>query len=426
MKTVLFLETNSAGNGTQAMLAAQAAGYRAHFLTGNPAEYERHELNPVLVADEVSVVDTFDVTKMLRVIDGRTDYAAVLAYDELRVVQAALLGSYLGLRHNPPVEAMLRVRFKDRMRQVLSGTRWSVRHTVLPVEDISPERPPMPYPFVVKPLDEAASVGVRVCRDARAFASAVADISSITSRRNSRGYRRLAEVLVEELLEGDEYSAELVWDSERADWALVGFTAKTISPEPSCVEVGYVFPHRFGDGVDERIVTEIRGCLGHLGLRETMVHVEFRFSEDRVRLIEVNPRPAGGAIPQLVSRVASKGLVELHLAAHLGDASRSLAGLSMSGYSGALFIVPDRAGKVVRLESALHEIDGVVSFRRCELPRRVEAGRSNEDRLGYIVIQARTRTGVESAMRRASRCVRPVYEETWPGIVSPTANGVRR
>jgi hypothetical protein len=425
MKTILFVETNSAGNGTQAMLAAQAAGYRAHFLAANPEEYERHEINPLLVADEVTHVDTFDVPKMLRIVDGRTDYAAVLAYDELRVVQAALLGSYLGLRHNPPVDAMVRVRFKDRMRHALSGTRWSVRHTVLPLADMSPDRPPMPYPFVVKPLDEAASVGVRVCRDPGGFADAVAGLRHITARRNSRGYQRLGEVLVEELLDGDEYSAELVWDATCADWVLIGFTAKIMSLGPSCVETGYVFPHWFGDGIDDHIVAELRDCLDHLGLHDTMAHVEFRYAAGQVRLIEVNPRPAGGAIPQIVGRVASTGLIDLHLAAHLGGVHSALATVTLSGYAGALFVVPDRAGTVVGLEPAPQDIDGVVSFRQPAFPRVVQAGQSNEDRLGYLVVQAATRGRVESAIRHARR-IRPVYASTEPDAGRLAATGARR
>jgi cysteine synthase A len=187
-----------------------------------------------------------------------------------------------------------------------------------------------------------------------------------------------------------------------------------------------VFPHWFGNGIDDRIADELRGCLDHLGLRDTMVHVEFRYSAGRVRLIEINPRPAGGAIPQLVSQVASKGLVELHLAAHLGDARRSLADLSLTGYAGALFIVPDRAGTVVRLEPSLREIDGVVSFKPGKFPRIVEAGRSNEDRLGHIVIRTETRLGLESVMRHARRRIKPLYEDPEPEIASLAATGAQR
>ncbi len=412
MNTVLFVETNSAGNGTEAMLAAQTAGYRTHFLTCNPAEYAQHQPNPLLVADEVSHVDTFDVTKMLRVIDGRNDYAAVLAYDELRVVQATLLGNYLGLTHNPPVEAMLRLRFKDRMRHALAGSNWSVRHLSLPLGDISPSTPPMPFPFVIKPLDEAAGVGVRICRDSRSLATAIDELRDITAHANSRGYRRLREVLIEELLEGDEYSAELVWSARRGEWVLLGFTAKIMSPEPCCVEVGYVFPHHFGDGIDERITSELRHCLGHLGLRDTMVHAEFRYSGGRIGLIEMNPRPAGGAIPQLVNLVTGTGLVDLHLATHLGNADRALAELTLNGYAGALFVLPEKAGRVVRLNPALQDIGGITSFHESRLPRFVDGGTSNEDRLGHIVVHAPTRDEVERVMREAQRCVKPQYEDS--------------
>lgn len=409
MKTVLFVETNSAGNGTLGMLAAQKAGYRTHFFARNPAEYERHAPNPLYVADEFSHVDTYDVTKMLRVVDGRDDYAAVLAYDELRVVQAALLGEYLGTPHNPPVEAMLRVRFKDLMRCALAGTRWSVRHSKLSLTDGPATKLPMPFPFVVKPVDEAASVGVRICRDRSDFVAALSDLRQITACANSRGYQRLDEALAEELIEGDEYSAEFVWSAGRADWELIGFTAKMISSEPSCVEVGYVFPHRFGGDADDYVAAELRACLNHLGLRETMAHVEFRRVGERVRLLEINPRPAGGAISQLVSIITGVGLADLHLAAHLGNSDKLLAGITMDGYAGAAFVVPEQAGKVVRLEPPLRDIEGIMAFRESKLPRVVEAGKSNEDRLGHVVFRAKCREEVERKMRRACRDIKPLY-----------------
>ena len=121
-RTVLFVETNSSGNGTRAMQCAQARGLRAHFLTRTPSEYRRHDPSPLDVADEVTVVESFDVPQLMRVAAGRR-YAAVLAFDELRIVQAVLLGELCGAPYNPPLESVLNAP-RDVHKERVADVQW--------------------------------------------------------------------------------------------------------------------------------------------------------------------------------------------------------------------------------------------------------------------------------------------------------------
>jgi ATP-grasp domain len=406
-RTVLVVDSNSAGSGAAALLAARARGYRTHFLARDPAEYRRLDPGPPQVADEVTVVDTFDVTKMLRAVDGGS-YAAVLAYDELRVVQAAVLGGYLGVPHNPPVEAVLRTRFKDLTRAALAGTPWAVRYAAGSLDD-RPAESPVGYPCVVKPPDEAASVGVRICPDRRAFTDALARLRGIAGRRSGRGYQRMREFLVEELLTGPEYSAELVWSAARQDWRLIGYTAKITSAAPACIELGHLFPHRFPPVQEAGITASLAGCLRQLGLRDTLAHVEFRLDDGQVRLIEVNPRPAGGPIPALVRAVTGTGLADLHVAAHLGDADAVLDAMTCAGYAGAAFLVPGRPGRVTGFDVRPGLDLPATDLRVAGVPRDVRPGASNEDRLGYVLARGDSPNAVAALLARRRAGIQPRY-----------------
>jgi hypothetical protein len=379
-QTVLVVDSNSAGNGARALMAARARGYRTHFLARAPQEYARRPLNPLLAADVVTEVDTFDVPKMLRVLTAARGYVAALAYDELRVVQAALLGDYVGAEHNPPVHAVVQARFKDLTRTALAGTPWSVSFATRSLKAPCPTSP-IGYPCVVKPVDEAASVGVRICRDDRAFAEAIDQLRTLTAQLSSRGYQRTGEFLVEELLTGDEYSAELAWSSHDCDWRLIGFTEKTVSPEPECVETGHVFPHSFGAEDDQRIASALSRCLRRLGLRDTVVHVEFRIDHGRPRLVEVNPRPAGGPIPELVKAATGVCLTDLHLAAHLGNADKLLGSMQVTGIAAAGFLVAPGAA-------------------------------SNEDRLGHVIVRGESAGQAKQALAKELARLR---QEAGPG-----------
>jgi formate-dependent phosphoribosylglycinamide formyltransferase (GAR transformylase) len=406
-ETVLIVETNSTGNGTRAMQHAQARGFRAHFLTRTPEEYRTHDPSPLDVADQVTVVETFDVPQLMRVTAGRR-YAAVLAFDELRVVQATLLGELCGAPYNPPLDAVLKVRFKDLARRALQGSPSTVRYAIRSLSE-PPKRSPLGYPCVVKPVDEAASAGVVVCRDYEDFRDAVEGLRALVARPNSRGYRLLPTFLVEEYVDGPEWSAELVWSRELRDWRLVGFTAKAVTPEPYRVEVGHVFPHSFGEERDREIVRQLRDTLRVLGLRDTMAHVEFKLHGDRVVLIEVNPRSAGDRITELVECVLGVDLVDLHLAAHLGVADETLRAAEPDGFAGIRFVRPQRAGALERLEVMGEAGDGLVVLRTEPTPVRVKAEDRAYVRLGYAIVHAGSPEEVERRLEEEVRRVRQLY-----------------
>lgn len=407
MSTVLVLETNSSGTGIKALQLAKELGLRTHFLCRWPGEYDAHPVRPTDIADEVDVVDTYDVAKLLRLVDGRTDYVAVVTYDELRVVQAALVGDHLGLPHNPSPAAMVRTRFKDRMRQALAATRWAIRHQVVPLTTTSS---PIGYPCVVKPVDEAGSFGVSLCHDDADFAHAMAVLRALTGKQTRRGNTPLETGLVEEMLPGDEFSAELVWSTARNDWELVGFMAKQLG-EGSATEVGHRFPHHFPPGVAEFAAAEIRDCLRHLGLRDTVAHVEFRLSGRRFSLIEVNPRPAGHRLNELVALTTGVSLVELHLAAHMGVADELVRRMRPNGYAGLRFLLPERPGTVRRLHvaPAPEALDDVVELQTVATPREIGVDMSNGIRLGYVLARGETPEELTRILDRHIARIRPEY-----------------
>jgi biotin carboxylase len=410
MGTVLVLETNSIGNGVKSLRFAKNLGLRTHFLCRTPSAYERLPVTPFDVADEVDVVETFDMTKLLRVVEGRTDYVAVLAFDEMRVVQAALVGQYLGVPHNPTPAAMVRVRFKDQLRQALAGTRWAVRHQVVP---LTTETSPIGYPCVVKPVDEAGSVGVTLCYDDGDFERAMEVLRTVTAGPNWRGYHLLQVALVEEMLPGEEFSAEMVWSAARNDWQLIGFTTKELI-ERTAAEVGHCFPHLVEPELEERIVAELRACLRVLDLRDTLVHVEFRLSGERFSLIEVNPRPAGNRIDDLVNHVTGVSLVELHLAAHLGTAEEVLRRARPRGYAGVRFLLPERPGTVraLHVDPAPDAHHDLVEVHTVDTPREIGPDLSNDTYLGYVLARGDSPAAVSKLIDRHVGRVRAEYTPT--------------
>lgn len=413
MATVLFLDTNSAGNGTRAMRHAQAWGYRAHFLARQPDEYANMHHDPLAVADEVTVVDTLDAVKLMR-LDYGDDVVATIAFDELRVVQAALLAKHLGVSTGPTVAGAVNVRFKDRTRRLLAGTSVGVRYVVCPLSD-APATSPIQYPCVVKPIDEAASTGVRVCRDDAEFMSAVDALRDLQSRPNNRGYALISNFIVEEYIDGDEYSAELVWSTRENDWRLIGFTKKTITPPPWCLEIGELFPHHFEESLGEHILSELRACLQVLGLHGTVVHLEFRLRDGQPYVIDVNPRSAGDRIPDLVENALGVDLTALHLAAHLGTADDLLDQAEHRCYAGVHYVVPPHKGVVTGFDINVMDDPGLVDIRTVPTPFEVGEPTSNSVETAQIVVRADTPAKVLNQLKLHSARIEHHYLGTASG-----------
>lgn len=344
-ETAAFLETNYAGNGVAAMRTAREWGYRTRFMTADLAQYEGLADHPAGVADAVSVVDTYDVTKLLSVAADLRIVAA-LAFDDYRIVQSALLAEYLELDAGPPVRGVVNARFKGLMRARLAASSHAVRFRTYalgadPVEVARDVEQGIGLPCVVKPNDGSGSVAVRYCESAEDVVEALRYLEEVSSALGPPGFR-LGAALVEEPLAGDEYSAELTWSDGR--WRLIGIARSILSPPPSSVEMGHVYPAQLSEEVACRVAEQLCEALGLLGLARTVAHVEFRLDGGVARIIEVNPRPPGGRVRDLLRLAHGYDVItEQYLAAHLAPRPVPARPLSPPGRVAAVrFYLPDR------------------------------------------------------------------------------------
>jgi biotin carboxylase len=145
------------------------------------------------------------------------------------------------------------------------------------------------YPVVLKPLDGSGSMGVRLIGDEEALRRHVAELAD--------------RLLVEEYVEGQQFSLELF------SLTPLGITAQHYGPPPTFIALGHDFPAPVSDQLAHRIVEEGTRAAKALQLTAGPVHVELRVQGSRVRIIEVNPRLAGGFIPELVRRARGIDLI---------------------------------------------------------------------------------------------------------------------
>lgn len=328
MTHVAMVETNMSGTGFQAFSIARELGISLVFVTRDRGLYEaipgvgdlfqRYVSEFVICEtnDEDSVVKALDEYRSSHPLDG------IAAFGEYHVMVASAACRRLGLPGPDP--AAVRVsRNKDQMRSVCAAAGVPVpRFSVIddPADAVAAARS-VGFPCVVKPADQSGSTDVGVCFDE---ADAVLRSEAIRATPvNYRGQRKSEFLLFEEYLTGHEVSVETVTFGGHT--TVLGVTDKQLSALPYFVEMGHAFPSALPERTVDQCAHVAVEALAAVGYDLGAAHVEVRLAADGPRLIEINPRPAGDRIPDLVELATGISLVREVLRMSLGQAPDLIA-----------------------------------------------------------------------------------------------------
>ena len=168
-------------------------------------------------------------------------------------------------------------------------------------------------PCVTKPLNGTGSELVFRSDDKDDFARAVRMVLAAPGRREGRcaGGCTPAGAVVEEYLDGPEYSCDFILDNNSV--SIIRLTRKLPSPSgPFGTIRGYVFettpPEALGYGMLEDI---LKRAATALGISKAVCMVDFIVRDNEVYLLEMTPRPGGDCIPALLRRAAGLDTIKL-------------------------------------------------------------------------------------------------------------------
>lgn len=390
MACVGFVESSISGLAIAAMRAARERGHRVAFFSRDPAYYSGAFDPAVLavVADEVIVHETNDARSVLAAvasIEGPVD--ALISIGEFYTVQVAEAARRLGLP-GLAVDAALTARSKLRTRQrcKAAGLRVPAFHAVETADAAVDAARSVGLPCVVKPVDGTASMQVLRCSSDAQVRAAAAAIRR--QRFNGRGQACERTILVEEYLLGHEVSVESV--TRDGVTHVVGVTDKHLSGPPHFVEMGHVFPSGLPTSMS-RACTEVAvSALAAIGFDFGVAHTEVRLAADGPVLIEINARPPGDHITDLVRHAHGIDLLTVLIDAHLGD--RGVPRRTRDQAAAVRFFdaSPGLVTWVGGTELAAR-IPGVTELRVAAGPgSRVGPLRSSKDRLGQVIAVAPT------------------------------------
>ncbi|APS20762.1 pyridoxal-5'-phosphate-dependent protein [Streptomyces sp. Tue 6075] len=384
-RRLVFVESNTTGTGMLALARARDLGLAPVLLTGRPGRY------PGIGEADCQVIrcDTNDgdaLAAALRTHFAPGEVAGVTTTSEFYLEAVARLAASLGLPGNPPA-AVAACRRKSATRRLLTdaGLPQPVSVPVTRVADMPDAVAATGLPCVVKPASDSASTGVLLCTSVEQARDHAAKLLAIT--HNVRDQAVPPEVLVEEHVQGPEYSVETIFVA--GELHVVGITRKSVSPPPSFVELRHTFPAPLDKAGSRAIERMVRAAIEAVGLRHGACHTEVRLTAKGPTIIEINARLAGGMIPELIRLAGGPDLLTQQLRA-AAELPVELPRTELIP-TGVAFLTGSAEGRLAGLEGVeparrLPGVAEVLVTRRAGDP--IRPATDAYDRIGHVIASA--------------------------------------
>lgn len=278
MKKIAIIGANSFQN--RLILKAKEMGYETHVFAwqcGDIGEKTADFFYPI------SIVEKEQILEKCREI-GICGIASIAS--DLAVITVNYVAEALGLVGNSFEDSYICTN-KHAMRMAFEKAGVPVpkfkKLTKAPAED---ELEGFTYPLIVKPTDRSGSRGITKVNSFCGLGQAVENAISQSFEKSA---------VVEEFIEGEEYSCECV--SYKGKHYFLALTKKYTTGAPAFIETGHRQPSDIPEKYKQGITEQIFKALTALNIKNGASHSEFRLSaKGEARIIEIGARMGGDCI----------------------------------------------------------------------------------------------------------------------------------
>lgn len=215
------------------------------------------------------------------------------------------------------------------------------------------------FPVICKPRDNSGSRGVKLCRDLHELQECIDEALQ---------YSKLDTVLVEEFIEGREFSIESLHYEGRSE--VIQFTEKKTTEFPYNVELGHKQPANLTEEQKQSIRDIIVKIGNALKFENCPSHTELKVNERGIFIIETSPRLGGDFITSTLTPLSTGINLEdqlLHIA--LGEKVDTTTGRVEKASGVCFFLYPE--GKVISISDKISEVSSWPMISNFELKLNV-------------------------------------------------------
>jgi biotin carboxylase len=254
----------------------------------------------------------------------------------------------------------------------------------------------VPYPCVLKPLGQSASVGVIRANNAAEFVRAFARI------------RGLGEpyLQVEAYIEGREFAIEGLVTAGRFQ-VLAIFDKPDSLEGPYFEESLYITPSREPVAVQRELLETAEAAIRALGLTHGPVHAELRYNRGGAWILETHARPIGGLCAQALLFEGGAPLEEIILCHAVGE---DVSQARLEGPASGAMMIPLAKAGVFESVDGVEEAAAVPGIQEVIITakpgQQFLALPDKSSYPGFIFARAESPAQVEAALRQAHASLR--------------------
>jgi biotin carboxylase len=112
--------------------------------------------------------------------------------------------------------------------------------------------------------------------------------------RYVNNYSKKSSLIAEEFIYGDEYCVEVIV-ADRNPF-VVAVTQKAVTSDKYCIELAAITPAPISENLNKKIKEYISSIVSKFDISNTVLHIEIKVTGNQIKIVEINPRPAGGGI----------------------------------------------------------------------------------------------------------------------------------
>lgn len=253
------------------------------------------------------------------------------------------------------------------------------------------------FPVIVKPRDNSGSRGVKLCRNKEELEESIDEALEVS---------HLDTVLVEELIDGPEYSIESLHHDGKNE--IIQFTEKKTTEFPYNVELGHIQPANISEE-NKRKIDDIIDKIGNtLHYENCPSHTELKINDRGIFVIETSPRLGGDYITSTLTPLSTGVNMEDELLLiSLGEQVTPKP--QPIQYSGVRFFAYKEGCVIKHVPSEVfvkdwpHVVDFSFTLNEGEKVNRIT---SSLNRYGHMILQAGNRDAIEEAFDKYEKVIK--------------------
>lgn len=310
METILFIETTKSGSSREALRAAARLGYRTVLLTERMSFIEQQDE----FAEVAQMIHLEDLTEeririsISQLQKQRDIIKTIISFvDPFVSLAAQLANEYCGAEIS--VEALKIMEDKAATRKELKQNKATPAFDIIePTVDMEQLiYKDYKYPIIVKSALSKASKDVYVVENK-------VEMKKIIKKMMKQDPDQ--KIILEEYLDGPQYLVEVLVHNEKS--TIVAIVQQDITQTIKFIVTGYAVELDVEGELYQKLVQAVESIIKDLNITNAACHLECRYVNGEWKLIEMNPRIAGGAMNRMIEEAFCIHLVEETIKLYLG------------------------------------------------------------------------------------------------------------